>query len=268
MIQIIDQRAKYKAQIPSKTVNEHKYVAIHYKGVVADATGLYGGGYGGHFDVTHNGSIYQNANITDTIWAVGAGSSWKQVHPVARNQNTISIEGNCYCDGNASSIHDPKWYYTEETQESMAQLAAYLLFDVLKYPLNKQTVETYLLRHGDITTKPCPACYFAAEGYKTNWGWQAFKNRVFEIAVKNHDGGTNYMFSVKQIKKGDRGNDVLLWQRLLYAYGINGADGKSIARDGIFGNNTDSATRVFQTTYGLAVDGIVGPKTWAKGLGV
>lgn len=256
-----------KVRIPTKTINACEYVAIHYKGVVADDVGLYGSGYGGHFDIKHNGEIHQNAPITATIWAVGAAKPWTQLHPYARNNNTISIEANCFCDGNASSINDPKWYYTDATQESMARVAAWLLFDVLRYPLNKQTIEAYLLRHGDITSKPCPAPYFAAAGYKTNWGWQEFKNRVFEIAVKDRKG-SNYMFEVKQIKKGSRGADVTLWQRLLYSYGINGADGKPIARDGIFGNNTDSATRVFQTTYGLGVDGIVGPITWNKGLGV
>ncbi len=36
-----------------------------------------------------------------------------------------------------------------------------------------------------------------------------------------------------------------------------------IPADGIFGSGTDRAVRSFQTTHGLAADGIVGPNTWA-----
>lgn len=34
--------------------------------------------------------------------------------------------------------------------------------------------------------------------------------------------------------------------------------------DGIFGKNTDTATKDFQRARGLTVDGIIGPKTWAE----
>lgn len=54
--------------------------------------------------------------------------------------------------------------------------------------------------------------------------------------------------------RGSRGTHVVEWQRLVGA-----------TQDGIFGPNTDKATRDFQRNYKLTVDGIVGPKTWAKG---
>ena len=58
------------------------------------------------------------------------------------------------------------------------------------------------------------------------------------------------------IKKGSRGDDVATLQRKL-----------NLIADGIFGAITDEAVRDFQKSHGLAVDGIVGPKTWAA-LGV
>jgi peptidoglycan hydrolase-like protein with peptidoglycan-binding domain len=60
------------------------------------------------------------------------------------------------------------------------------------------------------------------------------------------------------LRRGSRGPDVVKLQQQLSAAGFNPG-----AADGIFGAKTDAAVRAFQTARGLAVDGIVGPKTWA-----
>ncbi len=58
------------------------------------------------------------------------------------------------------------------------------------------------------------------------------------------------------------GADVRAAQAGLLAKGF---DPKGI--DGYYGPNTEAAVRAFQAANGLAVDGIVGPKTWAKLVG-
>lgn len=70
---------------------------------------------------------------------------------------------------------------------------------------------------------------------------------------------------LKVLRKGSKGNTVKAMQTLLIGYGyFCGGYGA----DGDFGSGTDSALRSFQKAKGLGVDGICGPKTWAKLLGV
>jgi hypothetical protein len=51
---------------------------------------------------------------------------------------------------------------------------------------------------------------------------------------------------------GLRGPAVRIWQRFL---GVN--------QDGVFGFQTQLATKRFQQSHGLVPDGVVGPRTWA-----
>ena len=60
------------------------------------------------------------------------------------------------------------------------------------------------------------------------------------------------------IKNGARGPAVMLAQQLLKDYGYNPGP-----VDSVFGTQTETAVRQFQTDYHLTVDGIVGSKTWA-----
>jgi len=61
------------------------------------------------------------------------------------------------------------------------------------------------------------------------------------------------------IKKGSTGSPVRRAQKRLT---LGGYDTGGV--DGIFGANTESAVKRFQKDFGLAQDGIVGPKTWDK----
>ncbi|RMH90996.1 hypothetical protein EBB59_08590 [Lysobacter pythonis] len=50
-------------------------------------------------------------------------------------------------------------------------------------------------------------------------------------------------------------------QASLATLGYLGKDGKPLAQDGIQGQNTEHAVRIFQQSHGLSVDGTVGPQT-------
>lgn len=58
------------------------------------------------------------------------------------------------------------------------------------------------------------------------------------------------------VRYGSRGDTVVQLQQLLRAEGYH------LQPDGIFGSMTREAVRSYQTAHGLAVDGIVGKKTW------
>ena len=64
------------------------------------------------------------------------------------------------------------------------------------------------------------------------------------------------------IQRGNKGSRVRMLQGLLLAWG------HSLKIDGIFGPNTEKAVRSFQGKYAKPVDGIVGPITWNKLLGL
>lgn len=59
------------------------------------------------------------------------------------------------------------------------------------------------------------------------------------------------------VQNGSTGEAVTRLQRALTA-----ALGRTVGIDGIFGPNTQTAVRDYQSTRGLGVDGIVGPATW------
>lgn len=191
---------------------------------------------------------YQAALVTDQIWHVGASSKngYKYIHPDARNKNTIGIEIGTFKDGQG------RWQYTEAAQETAAVVAAAIM-KVHNIPL------TNLLRHGDITTKCCPAPLMPAsrggdEGTGSNWTWEKFKSRVKELMEEAV--GTTY--AVTALSRGSQGDDVKELQEGLILLGYS--CGKSGA-DGDFGKDTEEAVRSFQADRKLTVDGSAGPET-------
>lgn len=100
------------------------------------------------------------------------------------------------------------------------------------------------------------------------WGW------VDESSIQKpttEDGTTpaptKNIFSLEftTMRRGDKGETVRALQILLAGRGCNG---NMHTPDGSFGPNTEGAVKIFQEKEGLTVDGIAGPYTMKKLLGV
>ena len=77
-----------------------------------------------------------------------------------------------------------------------------------------------------------------------------------------------YMFTVKTVRKDDKGEDVGLMQTILRGKGYTISSGKPLSITKKFGEETERCLRTFQKDMKLDVDGICGPATWSKLLGV
>ena len=77
-------------------------------------------------------------------------------------------------------------------------------------------------------------------------------------AVEQIDNGVERFWPPRMICNGMNGADVNVLQSLLTAHGY------IVPITGVFSDSTEKAVRKFQEDHGLAVDGVVGPKTWAE----
>lgn len=121
--------------------------------------------------------------------------------------------------------------------------------------------------------------------YRRNYPWDCVlryestdEELVDEITIEEPDiitpspepttGGDKYMFTTETVKNGSSGASAKLLQKLLRGEGYYGANGKALTIDGQAGTNTIHALQSYQRSNGLVADGICGPKTWEKILGV
>lgn len=270
-LKINDITPSNKAQVPRSRGNiKIQFIVCHYLGVPnADNPYLYGGGYGGHFYVHRNGTTYCAADPrTAVVWHCGGGlqgSGGHQFHGVCTNYNSIGIEcGVYYTDNVKEGDGDSnKWYFSEETQESLVRLVSKLM-DEYKIDID------HVIRHYDVTGKICPNPYVKNNGKNGNWTWDEFKANLKQyrkngsitipdrasapVSVPTSSNTKTYL------SKGDNSSAVKTMQTMLIACGYS--CGKSGA-DGDFGENTLTAVKAFQKASGLAVDGLYGTKSKA-----
>ena len=87
------------------------------------------------------------------------------------------------------------------------------------------------------------------------------------IAPSEPDNGS-YAFNVDTVQNGTKSASARLLQILLKGLGYYGSNGKVLSIDGDAGANTVYAIRSYQRSNGLVEDGVCGPNTWKKILGV
>ena len=164
------------SQVPaSRGSNKIEFIVIHYLGVPnADNPYLYGGGYGGHYNIKRDGSIYLAANPkTAVVWHCGGGlqgSSGHTFHGICTNYNSIGIECGVAANTTQKDLSGDSglWYFTEATQESLVYLVSKLMDE---YGISID----HVIRHYDVTGKICPNPYVKNNNYQTSWTWDQFK---------------------------------------------------------------------------------------------
>lgn len=258
---IIDITGRNKGQVPaSRNGRRVEWIVLHYLGVPnADNPDLYGGGYGGHFNVTRSGSIFKAADPrTAVVWHCGGGIQGEgpgahKYHRICTNFNSIGIECGVCADTTAKSLSGDSdlWHFTEATQQAAAWLTAHLMRE---YGIDID----HVIRHYDVTGKTCPNPYVKNNRRKTSWTWSEFKERVQAIYTGKDSGQAEQ--ADRLLRKGDSGEDVKAMQEKLFAAGFGGSD-KAKFCDGVFGKNTEAALVAAQKAAGIEADGIYGPKS-------
>lgn len=121
----------------------------------------------------------------------------------------------------------------------------------------KEHVGIYL---GDGSTIECSSGVQYFSPMKSKWKYYAVPKGLYD-----DDGSltpsTDDPAGLPTLRQGAKGDIVKTMQQLL------ANAGSSLAVDGIFGSGTLSAVKAFQKKNDLVIDGIVGPKTWAKLIG-
>lgn len=219
-------------------------------------------GIGYHFFVKKDGSIYRGRPEN----TVGA-------HVTGANADSIGI---CF-EGN----------YDKEASMPQAQInAGKELVAHLKAAYRINTVKG----HRDVGASSCPGRYFpfnevagvaassssvqSAPEAKPSRPTKAPNNDIAALQAEcNRQGfsaqkvdgipGPKTLAGCPTCKMGARGNITKWIQTKLNNLGYNCG-----AADGIFGQNTKNAVIAFQRAKGLGADGIVGPNTWSKLLGL
>ena len=214
-------------------------------------------GIGYHFFVRKDGSVYRG-RPENTVGAHASGA----------NSDSIGIcaEGK---------------YMTETMPDAQKQS----IIELCSYLMNKYGIST-ILKHKDVTSTDCPGNNYpfdeivsAAKGTSVpdvstsvptqstsksssydEWiarlqkecNVQGFSNQVVDGI-----NGPNTLAGCPTVRKGAQGNITKLIQERLNSVGF------SLYCDGIFGDKTYNAVKVFQKNRNLTQDGIVGQNTWS-----
>lgn len=261
-----------------------EYIVMHYTGNIKDTAKANANYFKGanrgasaHFFVDDK-TIYQSIELRDKAWHCGTSRGYSYHHDDCRNTNSFGIE---MCTSG-------KYTISEKTKVNAAYLCAYLCKMI---GVKASDVDTYVLRHYDVTHKSCPK-----QMVQDKDEWVAFKKMVKNIL----NTGTHKEPAKPKVKANKQ---VKAWQKAAkkdgYKTDTDGIwdsgceklakeaicqnrspkfDDKNLVKiiqkavgvepDGKFGDSTEKAVKKYQKSKKLDADGIVGLATWKKILGV
>lgn len=168
----------------------------------------------------------------------------------------------------SSTAFDQKWINGRNYYESISQAVDEVFDSYLSRPNVRQPI---LTQYCDGERTKCP-------GWMTQWGSKELGEKGYDaIEILRYFYGDdmyiNFAEEVSGIPSsypgypldiGSVGEDVAKIQEQLNRISDNFPLIPKIAADGIFGERTQNAVKVFQSVFGLTQDGIVGSRTWYK----
>lgn len=168
----------------------------------------------------------------------------------------------------SSTAFDQKWINGRNYYESISQAVDEVFDSYLSRPNVRQPI---LTQYCDGERTRCP-------GWMTQWGSKELGEKGYDaIEILRYFYGDdmyiNFAEEVSGIPSsypgypldiGSVGEDVAKIQEQLNRISDNFPLIPKIAADGIFGERTQNAVKVFQSVFGLTQDGIVGSRTWYK----
>ena len=250
-ITINETRLCNKGNYTAQSELDAKYIVMHYTGNKADSAinnATYYNregniGASAHLFVDSK-EIWLSVPLNCKAWHIGNNT---YIHPSCRNSNAIGIE---MCTSGDYKIAD-------KTIENAAHLCAELCKLI---GITADKVDTYVLRHYDITHKVCPRQMSG----ENNAEWEAFKAKV--KAVLAPPKPTKYTaIEMPSLTLGMKCPEVKTLRRLLRQLEYVGADGKLLTIKDVYDEETKAAVIRYQRNRGAKnPTGDVMEWTWNK----
>ena len=168
----------------------------------------------------------------------------------------------------SSTGFDHKWIYGRNIFESISQTVDEIFDQYLSRPNVKQPI---LTQYCDGKRVICPE-------WLSQWGSKDLGEQGYTAIeiIRNYYGNSMYINTAEEVsgvpvsypgyplRIGSTGEDVAKIQEQLNAISNNYPLIPKLSVDGIFGERTQEAVKVFQSVFGLTQDGIVGSRTWYR----
>lgn len=168
----------------------------------------------------------------------------------------------------SSTAFDQKWIYGRNIFESIDAAVEDVFRNYLSRPNVRQPI---LTQYCDGKRVQCPqwlrqwdSMALGEQGYQAIEILRTFYGDTMYINSAEEVSGVPVSYPGYPLSIGSVGDNVLKIQEQLNRISDNYPLIPKLVPDGIFGENTQEAVRVFQRVFGLTQDGIVGSRTWYR----